>query len=368
MFTLDTVKQLQALSSRPSVTVTLPTHRTAPDNQKDPIRLKNLLSEALGRLEEGFGKRETADLSARLQALADGVDHAHNLDGLVLFASDEYAQVFRVPYRLPERVAIDDSFLTRDLVFAMNRTPLYWVLMLSEKPTRLYLGRKTDLSEVREYGFPLEYNGPGAGFSLNTGGASNPSRERDRGVEAFMREVNAGLGEAVRQGPFPVVVVGLAQNLAPFQSVGQTSAGNQQFVVQTIEGGHDSLSAHDLGQLVWPHAREALRERRQSVFGDIEQAVGQGRFVTDLDECWQAAQDGRVEVMVVEENLHHPAEVSEDGRRLTLRETGAGGSEEALSDAVDEMIEAVMGRGGRVVFVEDGELAGHAGLVMLTRY
>lgn len=293
MFTLDTVKQLQAMTSRPSVTITLPTYRTSPDNQKDPIRLKNLLTDAVNRLETEFGKRETQSLVERLQGLADGVDHEHNLDGLVLFASNDYGGVFKVPYRLPERVAIDDTFLTRDLVFAMNRTPLYWVLMLSEKPTRLYLGRKTDLSEVREYGFPMEYNGPGAGFALNTGGASNPSRERDRGVEAFMRDVNAGLGESVKEGPFPVVVVGLSQNLAPFQSVGQTSAGNQQFVVQTIEGGHDSLSAHDLGQLVWPHAREALRERRQSVFGDIEQAVGQSRFVTDLNECWQAAQDGR---------------------------------------------------------------------------
>ncbi len=72
--------------------------------------------------------------------------------------------------------------------------------------------------------------------------------------------------------------------------------------------------------------------------------------------------------MVVEENLHHPAEVSEDGRSLTLLETGSEAGEQALSDAVDEMIEVVMSRGGRVVFVDDGELSEHSGLVMLTRY
>lgn len=365
MLTLNTVQQLQSMTARPSVTITLPTYRTSPDNQKDPIRLKNLLTEALRRLEEGFGKRETADLGARLQALADEVDHEHNLDGLVLFASAEYAGVFKVPYRLPERVAIDDTFLTRDLVFAINRTPLYWVLLLSEDPTRLYLGRKTDLSEVREYGFPMVHTGPGGKTALQTEeGANNPSRQRDRALAAFMRDVDAGLGQAVTEAPFPVVVVGVSRNLAPLNEVGKNLAQ----VVAQIEGGHTYLSEHDLGQLVWPHAREALRERRQDIFGDIEQAVGQQRFVTDLDECWQAAQDGRVETMVVEENLHHPAEVSEDGRRLKLLESAAGEGEEALADAVDEMIEAVMGRGGRVVFVEDGELAEHSGLVMLTRY
>ncbi|WP_102124640.1 hypothetical protein [Deinococcus planocerae] len=365
MLTLNTVKQLQAMTSRPSVTLTLPTHRTSPDNQKDPIRLKNLMTEAVGRLEGEFGKRETQALVARMQDLAVGIDHEHNLDGLVLFASEGYAGVFKVPYRLPERVAIDDNFLTRDLVFAMNRTPLYWVLLLSEDPTRLYLGRKTDLSEVRAYGFPIVHTGPGGKTALQTEeGANNPSRERDRALAAFMRDVDAGLGEVVKAAPFPVALVGVSRNLAPLNEVGKNLAQ----VVAQVEGGHTYLSEHELGQLVWPQVREALRERRRSIFGDIERAVGQNRFVTGLNECWQAAQDGRVETMVVEEDLHHPAEVSADGRSLTLLETGAEPGERAYADAVDQMIELVMARGGRVVFVEDGELAAHSGLVMLTRY
>ena len=368
MFNMETVKHLQSLNAFPSVTITLPTYRTSPDNEKDPIRLKNLLSEAVNRLQTDLGKRETAELVTKLEHLADSVDHQHNLDGLIIMASADFAGVFKVPYRLPERIAIDDNFLTRDIVFAMNRTPLYWVLVLSQKPTRLYLGRKTDLTEVREFGFPHEYKGPGEGVTVKMGVGANPSREIDRALEAFMRDVDASLLNAVKEGPFPVVLVGVAPNLAHFRAVTR----NENFIMKEIEGGHDSLSEHDLGALVWPHAREALHESRQDILQELEQAIGQQKTVSDLNEAWQAAQDGRVETMLVHENLHLPAQVSGDGRHLNLLENTPDNSAlneaDSVTDAVDEMMEFVMQGGGKVVFMDDEQITEHNGLVMLTRY
>lgn len=363
MFTLETVKHLQSLSARPSVTLTLPTYRTAPDNQKDPIRLKNLVAEVANRLEAEYGKRETIKLRETVQELADSVDHEHNLDGLALFASADYHEVFKLPYRLPERVVIDDTFLTRDLVFAMNRTPQYWAVMLTEKPTRLYLGQGPELEEVRGHGFPREYSGPGTGVTVQMGIGASPSREIERALEEFTRQIDTGLHEAVKVRPYPVALVGLSENLGMFRRVSK----NMDLIAAEIEGGHDHLSAHGLGELVWPQMQAALTTRRQEIFGQIEQARGQGRTVSDLNEAWQAALDGQVDVMVVEENLHFPAQISGDGRHLKLLPGGEDAPGDA-ADAVDEMIEHVMQRGGRAVFVDDGKLAESGGLVMLTRY
>ncbi|MFN4295052.1 MAG: hypothetical protein ACK4JD_13080, partial [Thermoflexales bacterium] len=49
---------LQQMRSTPSVTITMPTHRTSPDNKQDPIRLKNLVVEATNRILKDFPKRE----------------------------------------------------------------------------------------------------------------------------------------------------------------------------------------------------------------------------------------------------------------------------------------------------------------------
>lgn len=364
MFDLNTIKHLQSLKSYPSVTITLPTYRTFPDNQKDPIRLKNLVTEAVHRLTSEFGQRETAGLVAQLQALADGIDHMHNLDGLILMVSGEFQEVFKVPYRLPERVTIEENFLTRDIVFARNRTPLYWVLMLGEKPTRLYLGRKTDLFEVQEFGFPHEHSGLDPDVTGQNRIAVNHSREKERALEAFMRGVDSSLTEALKSGDYPVMVVGLAQNLSRFMGVTR----NTHAILHEVVGGYDHLSAHELGQLLWPQTRAALRTQREEIFGEVEQAVSQNRYVTDLNAAWQAAQDGRVATMIVQENLSLPAEVSEDGRRLTLLESEPQVGERIYADAVDEMIEFVMQNGGQVRFVDDDQLQDHEGMVMLTRY
>ena len=43
------IRLLQAVRLYPSVTITLPTHRTSPDNKQDPIRVRNLVTEATNR-------------------------------------------------------------------------------------------------------------------------------------------------------------------------------------------------------------------------------------------------------------------------------------------------------------------------------
>ena len=111
----------------PCLTITLPTHRTAPDNHQDPIRLKNLVRQATERRAGELGKREVAAVVGQLEQLADGIAHDHNLDGLALFVSADLAQGYRLPFALPERVVVEDRFFTRDLVYALNRSPRYWV-------------------------------------------------------------------------------------------------------------------------------------------------------------------------------------------------------------------------------------------------
>jgi len=117
------IRLLQQNRAYPAVTITLPTHRTSPENRQDPIRLKNLVQEATDRLMGEFGKREAAPVLTRLHRLADGIDHRYGLDGLALFVNADSARAVPLPFTLRERVVVDETFFTRDLVFAMNRTP-----------------------------------------------------------------------------------------------------------------------------------------------------------------------------------------------------------------------------------------------------
>jgi hypothetical protein len=58
------IRQLQAVTQSPCVTISLPTHRTAPDNLQDHIRVKNVVVQATERIISDYGKRSCADFVA----------------------------------------------------------------------------------------------------------------------------------------------------------------------------------------------------------------------------------------------------------------------------------------------------------------
>jgi hypothetical protein len=103
------LKQLQTLREYPALSILAPTHRTAPANAQDPIRIKNLVTEATARLLDEFPKREVESLLEMLNGLVEEIDWRYTLDGIALFVSPNFAARFDLPFSVQERVAIDET-------------------------------------------------------------------------------------------------------------------------------------------------------------------------------------------------------------------------------------------------------------------
>ncbi len=357
------IVSLATVRGYPCLTITLPTHRTSPDNRQDPIRLKNLISQAASRLTDELGKREVAALLSRLDQLADSVEHQYNLDGLALFVNVDGARMHRLPFSLPERVIVDETFFIRDLIYAFNRSPRYRVLALSDNQTRLFEAVRDDLEEIGPGSpFPLANPGMSTARTNASDPAVNVSQLRDEQTRNFYREVDQALSKAMADDPLPLALVGVDRNLAFFREVSANSAQ----IVATLTGNHDQTSAHDLGRLIWPGVRTALAERRAAIFAELEAAVGGQRSASTIGEVWRFAHEGRGATLIVEEGYHEPATMDESG--LHLQPAGEATGPEALDDAVDEAIVTVLAKGGRVVFVDDGSLAQHSQIALILRY
>jgi len=355
---------LASSRSYPCLSITLPTHRTSPDNRQDPIRLKNLLRQATERLTGELGKREAAKVLERLDRLAESVDMRYTLDGLALFVSADVARVYRLPFTLPERVIVGESFFTRDLVYTLNRSPRYWVLALSEQPTRLFEAVRDDLEELAEGSlFPIVHSGPGGTSGLLRRFGVNHSRYRDDHARLFCGLVDQSPGTYLSTDPLPLALAGVDRWQAFFRQV----TAHHEHIITSLTGNYDQTSAHDLGRLVWPLARESLAARRSAIFGELEAAVSGQRSASTLGEVWRCAQEGRGATLVVEEGYHEAAIFDE---RALLRSVAVGESAgpAILDDAVDEVIETVLAKGGRVVFVDDGTLGAHSRIALILRY
>jgi len=353
--------ELQDIHTYPCLTITLPTHRTRPDNKQDPIRVKNLVTEGTNRLLGEFSKRDVAPLLDRLNELVSAIDYEYTLDGLMLAVNRDIAREYVLPFTLSERVVVDDTFFTRDLVHALNRARRYWVLSLSEQPTRLYSATREMLEEVATGGFPMRHTGPGGETALPGGPGVNTSAYRDDRHRQFFREVDKGFRAFMAEDPLPLAVAGVDRYLAFFREIAPDHE-----IIATLPGNYDHLSAHDLGQRIWPSVREGFAARRREVLQHLEEAVGLHRAASTLGEVWHLAGLGRGKVLVVEEGYHLPARLNEFGQlNLNVDDPTAP---DVMDDAVDEVITTVLGKGGEVVFVEDGALALHDRIALILRY
>ncbi|MDZ4837357.1 MAG: hypothetical protein SGJ27_26525 [Candidatus Melainabacteria bacterium] len=350
--------KLLALKDYPSLSILLPTHRCSPDNLQDPIRVKNSVSEATKRLVGEFGELGAAEVIKRLNAIVEQIDSRTTLDGLAIFVNKQVSKKYYLPFTLTERVVIGESFAIRDLLFAMNRSPRYLVLVLSEKPTRLYDGYRDSLVEVEECGFPFTQEDNGG----ITRAGIDASAYRDDRHRQFFREVDKALGEVLKQDPLPLIVVGVERYLAFFDEV----SANKAHLAGTLHGSHDSTTPSELVKLIWPIVQDHFRVKRESTLDQLSNAIGQKKYAAGFDEVWKVASEGRIEKLLVEEDFYVGVtpEVSGINPKPVENSTIPG----VHDDAVDQIIEKVLHTGGLVTFYNPGKLSNHSHLAAILRY
>ncbi|MFO7633203.1 MAG: hypothetical protein R6W76_11715 [Caldilinea sp.] len=356
------LQMLQDASSYPSLTITLPTHRTSPDNKQDPIRVRNLVAQAQEQLLQEFNKRELGPLLERLDRLSSEVDYRFALDGLVMYVNKGFDAKFYLPFAVPERVIVAETFLTRDLVFAMNRMRRYWILALSEQPTRLFEGFHDTLVEVTDGGFPMVHEGPGGAQALPGGYGKKVSAHRDERHRQFFRSVDAALKPFLGADPLPLGVVGVDRYLAFWDEV--TTHG--EFIRDSRLGNYDHMTPHELGEVIWPLVQQALAEREQRQLDELAQMANQQRVISTLGEVWRSANLGRGKTLFVERDYHEPGRLDETG--LLLLSSDEPNAPGVIPDAVDEVIEMVLSKGGEVVCVENGQLETFQRIALILRY
>jgi hypothetical protein len=355
------LKKLQARKDYPSVTLIARTHRTGPGNKRDRVVVKNLLTEAVDRLHDEFKKRDVAPIVDKLKKLVAEVDWNHTLDGLVLLASRDHSAHIDLPFRVKSRAVIDATFATRDLVFTLNRSPRYRVLVLTEKPTRLFDAITDQLDEVTSKPFPLVHKGPGGASKLPGGQGINRSAVRDESHRQFFKQVDEALAKLQKEDKLPVVVVGVERYLAAYQEV----TSDPDAIVGLVAGSYDNPNPSKLGKLVWPVFQAGSTLKRTRALVRLGEAVDASRHASGIDQVWRAAFEKRVQTLLVETDFEHPADLAPGGDHL-LPYTGVG--EAALDDAVDEVAEQVLADGGEVFFYSPGALDLHQRIGAVLRY
>lgn len=361
-----TLTELRRPRPYPAVSVLTPTHRREPEKAQDPVRLRNVVAEAKRRLEHdpAVTRERRHDVVAQLdQALAE-VDLSHAEDGLVIFAAPGEHQVWSLARPVPERVVLSDTFLTRNLVAAQAAERPFWVLSVSSDRATLWNGVGDRVAEAHAGGFPLTRDRDNFDAERQERIGDLPSAFRDEDTRHFLRDADTALARLLRTQHRPLYVTGETAALSLLDEIG-TVTKNATHIP------HGGL-AHGTPDAVWQAVRPlvAAEDRRNvdTVARRLETARGQKAFAASVDEIWQNARQGRIQLLAVEENYRTTVRSDGEGAGTGHLVPAESGDLDVREDIVDEIVERCLDTGAEVRFVPDGLLGEARGIAGILRY
>lgn len=352
------LKTLKDIHTEGCVTLVLNTHRTKPDNLKDGITLKNLVTEAEQRLLGQFDKRFAESIMNKLNEVIEEIDHNYNLESLVLFANSEMADYVRLPIAVENRVIIDNTFATRDLVRAMHQDVSYYVLVLSRQGARL-IEAHTDkvVRELREL-FPIKNR-----LWTTSKKKQSMAAGSDVLIEEFFNRVDKAMNAMTSENPLPVYLATESRNFDHYMAV----ADNKDRIAGHINQNRGDEKAHHIVSAIWPQIQEETQKSQQARITELKQAVSQNKCVSDLNEIWNALHDGKGQTLFVKKDYFQQATVDEEGNVYPVNGE-LPKNKVIIDDLVDEMVEVNLANGGDNVFIAGDELDNFQDIALVTRY
>lgn len=309
------LEKVLALGGEVAISIYAPTHRRAPENQADPILVKNLVTKAEEQVLAIGDKRQMGPVLENLEAAFNSVNFSHTTDGLALLVSENGYHTFNLSHCPSEQVTVASEFAVAELAKTISKSWEYHLLVLSESPTRLFRGDRDSLVEING-DFPLEHTGRGGSEGLPTGFGQRTSVVEDEEHRKFFRKVSDALTKVQADEKLPLVITGVNRFQAFWADVAPAQAADL-----IIEGSYDFMSEAELLTKCWDEIQAYFRAENKKVLEDLDSAKSQKRYAGGFAEVSEMATAGRIGTLVVSDDETANPEV-EKTVRLVLESAG----------------------------------------------
>jgi hypothetical protein len=231
-------------------------------------------------------------------------------------------------------------------------TTHYYVLVLGGQTSRLYEAFRDTLIDIRNKAFPIE-------SSAAKPGSVDPAPVNGRLLE-FIRTADQHFDHYFKQDPLRLIVVGEKKSLSIFNSM----TTHQDALLGSVEGDYAATSPHDLGRIVWAIVKTVMAGTNGKAMRDLEAAESSQGTAYGIDAVAHLAGSRTRDTLFVEEDYRMKGGVREMDHSLIKAEDLD--IQESIDDAVDTIIEKVLEKDGKVIFLESGSLTKLQRIVLVT--
>jgi hypothetical protein len=379
--------EMEALVQRKNgwhVSIYMPTHRLSDEIEQDPIRFKNLVSEAEEQIKEvGLREPEAKALLEPLHELAVSREFwRHQSDGLAVFISLDVFRYQRLPLNFDELVVVSTRFHIKPLLPLLSGDGRFYILSLSQNEIRLLQGTRYSVGEVDLEEIPeslqeaLKWEDPERRLQWHTSSSNEPgyrnasfhghlaNAEIDSKdfIRRYFKKLDNGLSQILADERAPLVLAGVDYLLPIYKEV-----NSYQYTLDGgVTGNPDELDLEELHAKARPVVEPHFEESRKEAAALYKQLAGQSdqRASQDVEEVIPAAVYERVDTLFVPRDVHRWGNFDPDTAETVVHSEQEPGDQ----DLFDLVAAHTFLNNGTVYAVEADQMPGGGKIAAIFRY
>jgi hypothetical protein len=380
LLTKELLQELLAVDQGPFLSLYMPAGRTHPENLKNPIRFKNLVSELEESLLQKYSVNEIKEYLEPMEALINDNDvWNYTKDGVAVFSAK--GMFIELHKSVEELAMVADSFHTKPLWQYLQSLDQFHLLGLTLHDIKLFEGNRHSLTEVEltsdtpktitealgdeltdKHSTTASYGGTGGESTAMHHGHGGKKEETEKDAERYFRVVADAIYEHYsKPTEWPLILAALPEHHNLFQKVNK----NPLLLSNGIAINPSSVSSDQLAKMAWNIMEPEYNLKLDSLVDRFEQARANGKGSDDYKEVAVAAVEGRVDTLIVEADLIIPV-------RITNLVTGNTQKKKLknprVDDLLDDMGELVLKMGGQVMVLPTEKMPSDKGLAAIFRY
>jgi Bacterial archaeo-eukaryotic release factor family 3 len=363
----------------PCISIYLPTHRSMPDRQQDPIRYRNLVREAEQSLAKALHADDVSRLLAPFHALAVNDRFWHStLDGLAVLGSPSMFRVLPLRQRVSDVAVVAESFHVKPLLHIYQSMDRYHVLAISRTRAALYGGDRNGLDKLTPHAdVPLTLedalgtsitnrsahvaSGSSTGGQAVRSGGTSTQDEIDLDTERFFRAVDRAVAEHhSRPTGLPLILAALPEHQALFHKVSHNGA----LTSPGIDVNPDALDAQALATKAWSLMEPEYLARLRRIADDVGASLGRGSASDDVTTIASAAVEGRIDTLVVEDGRTIPGRIDTSTGAVSFYDL----AQPDIDDVLDDIAEIVLRQRGTVRVLPASMMPSRTGVAAILRW
>lgn len=358
------LKELIRGKSAACVSMILPMDEVPSNFRINEIVSKNAHQKLNEQLHLGT-EPETAELiKDKLNSLKNQLTSSTGVKGLGVYLSEKITTIMTFPFEVKEKIVVGNSFEIRDMVQNEDYLLPYFVLSVTKDAINLYKGVSGRLNEINDRNFPIETLG--AEYQLpvvdNIPTESAAAAKQDivttqNRTEAF-NIVNTRLADYLSETT-PLVLTGSDKEISyiePFLK--------GKHIIGKVKGNYADYNLNELEEKTWESMLLEFKNKERDLIENLAETPVH-LLSSGLQNAWPDAKMGKGKIVLVERDLEIPVWQGKDEFSIQLEGKGQANS---IPDAVDDLIETVLEKDGRVVLVDNGMLKQYEGIVLIKRF